>query len=797
MRIFSTILLATALVGCGQLDEGGPAAPTLKSAWADMDTALGVRFDLAQLIANEPAMDYADLLASGAVTATTTWAGTDGLRSTLRHVLLATTRERTERLDDAVVRVQRFKINQDFTPLKLMGEQIETVLPFDFYLGGDVEFARMFEDEQAANAAVPFSLLDYPHNAAAALRLPIGTVVTIPIRGRVSFDVGGQFLTGASTVSRTIAQYVSASAVGTTSASRQGMIVGEGRFSLQIVRLAGERVRVRLTTAEHITAHARLTGHTLAHASYFFLPAAQLDRIRVFRRRLDQLANGVSQVRRAGEHVDALRAFLPQLVRNAFDAFFVNGTLADSARDRIVATVDPVLKAAQGIIDTAAVLDEKVGRHVDAALEATQSFWDQRIEPVSNRLRAMSSRAFNLGGTIQLKDGLSRRLNRLGDFVFDLASEEARIALDHLITGRAIWRGTQAIHSAWGQNLSGLIDFSLAHEMAAHDRGHPNPRVRVLGHAQVDRRRRDQQVMVSGLGLNAGLHARFDDNRVQITDEQGRKTRWLIRSWERGRHRQFKRTVQSESFASGAFTKDDGADLSDGGYWYRWRKTYRPNAPHPMADTIRHVVNDLGPLAMHFGVPDLYHGEFEGTVEADLLVVFSGQALEFLFDASRMTETTLWSTFGEMMSRYERPVFLPYAHAPIRPRHLDEVDGAREACEAIAHRIGGRYCYSLADRIIPALRHAQTSGTAADRLGFFESFYRVPAGGAVLSTRTLGRLLAELVYQNGLSEHVSVQLVIRNDQDDSEAASPTITVGQPTPLALGEATLLDGLIPVQ
>ena len=122
-------------------------------------------------------------------------------------------------------------------------------------------------------------------------------------------------------------------------------------------------------------------------------------------------------------------------------------------------------------------------------------------------------------------------------------------------------------------------------------------------------------------------------------------------------------------------------------------------------------------------------------VSAEFFVAINPHAMAMLFDEAETPDTLLWTVLGEMMSRYERPFSLPYAHAPIRPRALSGIEGAEAACEAIAVRIGGRYCYSFLDRIFPALRTAQATETPESRVEFFESFYRVPAGGSVLSTR--------------------------------------------------------------
>ena len=132
---------------------------------------------------------------------------------------------------------------------------------------------------------------------------------------------------------------------------------------------------------------------------------------------------------------------------------------------------------------------------------------------------------------------------------------------------------------------------------------------------------------------------------------------------------------------------------------------------------------------------------------------------------------------------------------PIRPGQTREKAYIRDGCEAVAERLGGRYCYSFLDRIFPALFAAQESGAAEDRLAFFESFYRVPAGGGALSTRFLVRYLSEIMFAIGQTDGVNFELKVTNLDDDSEAASPLIRVGDDEALALGEATLLEGLFP--
>ena len=93
-------------------------------------------------------------------------------------------------------------------------------------------------------------------------------------------------------------------------------------------------------------------------------------------------------------------------------------------------------------------------------------------------------------------------------------------------------------------------------------------------------------------------------------------------------------------------------------------------------------------------------------VKADLLYVLNGEALERLFDSEQTTDRILWSSLENMMARYQRPISLPYAPAPIRPPETGESEYIHDGCEALAERLGGRYCYSFIDRIFPALKQA-------------------------------------------------------------------------------------------
>ncbi|MGB0648156.1 MAG: hypothetical protein ACPGQS_13315, partial [Bradymonadia bacterium] len=660
-----------------------------------------------------------------------------------------------------------------------------------------VEFARAFGSESAAHSADTFSLLDLPHDAESALALPLGTIVTIPIEANVSVDIGGQFFSQSAHAGHTFSRQLRLSASGSASSVRRGTLIGKGLFRLQVIRLEDQKVRVRLLSGVDGSVNAQLGLSSAAFVQYTFLPAAHVDRVRAFRRVIERGKRLINDIRNIPKRVEALRGVVPNTVRSVIDS--TPFRVSDGAGDQIEAVVngvDEALVQAQRMTSHIDTLDEMVGQRVTEALGQTTSVWDAHVEPVIGRIQRLSSRLYALNQSVRLSDGLSRRLRLMGDYWFDLESEEARIAFERAISGRAVWRAAQAnlLGPEFDLDTDVFADFTLADDLAVSDEYAESPRVKRLALGGSDLSERQFSVAVQGLGMSIGFDGSFARNRVELINESGLRQAFQSRVWERGTRSTFFGSVRSELFASGAFTKADNDELSRGGYWFRWHKLFPNAAARPVADTLAHVLNDLGPVAVREGVAALYQGEYPGTVEAELFVQLNESAMTAVFDPTLATEEQLWHALEQMMSRYEKPATLPFAIAPIRPSELEHITGASAACESVAEVLGGRYCYSFAHRIFPALLNAQMEQTAESRLDFFESFYRVPLGGAMLSTRVLVRYLSELSVVLGVESPFSISLRITNQDDDSLAASPQLIRGDAQALSLRHTTEFMSLV---
>lgn len=791
MRMLLCIIVCGAL-GCQQVGlTDVEERAHFKSQILETDTPIKV--GLVQLRDVLPTASYEDLLARNVVVERGEIGGSVQLDARFRNLLLATAGYRVDQVGSGAVRVQRFKLNQDFVPLRLLGDSVDAILPFKLRAGAEVEFARAFDSESAAHSAPTFSLLDLPHNATSALALPIGTIVTIPVEANVSVDIGGQFFSQAANAGHTFARQLQLSASGSASSVRRGTLVGQGQFRLQVIRLNEQQVRVRLLSGLEGSVNANVAVSTAAFAQYTFLPAAHVDRVRAFRRGIERGRRFIDEIRNIPQRVEALRDVVPNTVQSLIDTTSLPLSEAADARiDSIVNGVDEALLQAERMTSHIDTLDDMVGQRVSELLERTSSAWDGHIEPVIDRIQRLSSRLYALNQSVRLSDGLSRRLRLMGDYWFDLDSEEARIAFDRAISGRAVWRGAQTnlLGPSLDLDTDIFADFTLADDLAESDLYADAPRVKRLALGGSDLSQRQFSVAVQGLGMSLGFDGSFARNRVELIDESGIRQAFQSRVWERGTRSTFFGAVRSELFASGAFTKTDNDEVRRGGYWFRWHKVFPDAAATPVGDALAHVLNDLGPVAINEGVAALYQGEYPGTVRAELFVQLNDSAMTAIFDPARASEGQLWAALEKMMSRYEKPAALPFAIAPIRPGELEHIPGASAACESVAEVLGGRYCYSFAHRIFPALLKAQIEQTAESRLDFFESFYRVPLGGATLSTRVLVRYLAELSIALGVDDPFTISLGITNDSDDSRAASPRLMRGDAKALSLSQSTAL-------
>ena len=771
------------------VSEGAFAAKADGMDWLEGDP---VRIAMAQVRSDLPEVDYWALLHEGDVEVSES-SEPDAMASVVRKGLLLAIARGEREVEEEHLRVWRYRLGADLPPMLVNHDSTRTTIPFKMKAKSTVEFARAFESSHDASFAEALTLMDLPHDAESALALPVGTVVSVPVEGRLSVDVNGRFLNRAASYSPELAPFIKNSVTGTTSGLRQGTVLTEGELLFQVIRLDDARVRLRVSTGASVTGDLNLGLDARALAFYRFVPCAAIDRARAIKTRLDRTHRKLSSLGSVDDRIERLRARVDGKLNPLFllPIPALEGPLSDAAE-----AVDWAFKRALDMASAAESLEEieaAVLKRTERLLKKGIDDWSTYVEPTLQRITQWSSRTYNLNTSVVFNTDAARRVRTLGDYEFDLSDPDARRAFDRAITGRALWMDVKGWFG--GGTIEGmrLSDLTLADDLANNDATSEAPRVIRHATAFGDLRTQHYDVHLSGPWMSLGIDWDHSDHRVALVDHEGARTEWEARAWQYERKTSFFGSHDATTFASGAFIELGEEDLLGGGYWFSWSKRHAAKAYNPVARSLGEFVNLLGPVAINAGIPALYDGEHEGRITANLDVLFSGEAMDSLFDPLLTDDALLWRVFGEVAETFDNRDELPLIIDPIRPLGLEEIEGAMEACEKVAYHFGGWYCAYFADTFLPALREAQASGDPSARLNFLERFYEKGWFGKPVGSRLLVRYLASLMAAIGLSDEISIRADVRNSQDDSLSASPTLERGSAEALTLIETMSVEGL----
>ena len=796
-RPFYTILitLVACTLGCEQLGE-------VNERWRDVEKRRGsgatygegVRLALADVQDESAPADYRRLLSEGVIRESSIGQSVD-LSGELRKGLLASAKGRADRLGDGVVQVYTYEIDGGLPRMKLEVGDFQYQLPFALSADSTVEIARIFPSVSEARRARPISVLNIPHDTASALALPPNTVISVPIKGKLSLHVGGRFLNKAASVSRTFLKYLSASAYGSYSGVSQGTLVGEGHYRLQFIRLDGSRIRVRALSGANVSGGGSLGFNAKAGAKYTFTPASVLQRARSIRRHLETAGRHLETLRKLPERLALLRGDLPGSLDRLLEDHpeLLEAQQQDPVRASTEGINDPAMDLAASANARLDQLDEQVFSRAEQELERVTDAWDTHVDPALKRIKKLSSHALNVKASTKLDGEFARHLRTVADFEYDLSDPDAALAFERAVSGRTVWRGAVSLLQGQGIREGGLADFTLSDTLATEQSGRASPAV--VRHALASSDFRESQLNLSfdGLWVKAGVGWQDRSNEVRVVDSNGFETSWRARAWQHSRQVSGWGGRESESISSGSFTRASSQDILDGGYWFGWRRSFPKSMSGPVFDSVRTALNTLGPLALEVGIHGMFHGEHDGEVSADLAVLFNGEALAALFDFEETPETVLWEVLAETVDTFDNRNILPTLPYPFRSEIVGQVEGAQEACDLVAQRLGTFYCNYFADDFIPALRDAQIDFSPEVRLDFFEKFYKAGPFGTGGGSRFLVRYISALIHRLGGDEGVSVRFEIRNQGNPSEAASPSLVSGDPVDLTLLESTTPVGL----
>jgi hypothetical protein len=688
-------------------------------------------------------------------------------------------------LNSAALRRETISVNSSLSNSRVVQAGMALNLSGQLTAGAKIEIVRNFKDSSAAAHALPFNVMQLPFGAENALALSEGTYVSVPISGTVALNVNGAFLARNGSFDKRLFEFLRAGGSGTLSGSMQGALLANGRWRMQILRLAGNKVRVRVVEEDHAGGEGSVAVSGQSVTTFTYVPLGVAARAFDLSTRL--INNARTQIGKVSDVQRFLKVpvlSLPQPIQRAKDEASTLPTFDDETGRKIdegIRLTDRAVDMArQGSQALQSAIDNAVGNQLQKAIAQANA----KVDAVDGFLQRITNFTYNADAAFQMSGEFSRQHRFIADYVFDLSTQEAKLAYDHAVSGRSIWLGAKPNGTNWGSTLA---NFTVAERIAAEDTGLPSPRIlrNVLGEGT--KRSRAISVRFSGLMASTGFSESWRNNSVWARDASGATESWRAALWQFERNVNVVRNNESEQLGSGILAPaESGSGQSDlGTYWFAWKRRLASAKPTGMQTLFSEVMNYVGPVGFAYGIPKLFKGEFDGDKEGTLLVLFSREGTRGLFDAAKVSDDLLWKALGNVANTFDNTFGLPYNTFGGLPSQYSGSVAAKAACEVVSKNWGGGYCSFFGNEFLPKFIAARQNPDQWQRMKVFESFYTKGFLANKIGARLLVRYLIEvatLAYGKEAPKAITLQFAIRNAQDSSAYASPSFTSGTPSEL---------------
>lgn len=787
MRIGTALVLpslsAVMVVGTGcQTKRHANGGHTNDLSQAD---GSGVQMALRSLSGSQfPEVDFATFMGKGVLgSPTIDQSGT--LPGRLFETFAPTMRIQIYPLDTSALRRETIEVNSSFSSSRVVQAGKTLNLSPQLTVGAKIEVVRNFKDSSAAAHALPFNVMQLPFGADNAMALSEGTYVGVPVDGTIALNVNGSFLAKNGSFDKRLFEFLKAGGSGTLSGAMQGALLANGRWRMQILRLAGNKVRVRVVEEDNAGGSGGVSVSAGSATTFTYVPLGAMARaFDLSQRVINNARSGIGRVSDLQRYLQVPVLSLPQPLQRAKEIAAILPTFDDESARRIdegIRQTDRVVDLArQGSQSLQSAIDNAVGNQIQSALAQANA----RVDAVDGFLQRITNFTYSADAAFQLNGEFARQHRFVADYVFDLSTPEAKLAYEHAVSGRSLWLGAKPGGMKWGASLA---NFTVAERLAAEDTGLPDPRVlrNVLGEGT--KRSRALSVRFSGLMASTGFSERWRDNSVWARDASGATESWRAALWTFERNLNAVRNSESEQLGSGILAPaENGSGQSElGTYWFAWKRRLSSVKPTGMQTLFSEVMNYVGPVGFAFGLPKLYKGEFEGDKEGTLLVLFSREGTRGLFDAAKVSDDLLWKALGNVSNSFDNTFGLPFNTFGGLPSQYSGSAAARAACDVVSKNWGAGYCSFFGNEFLPKFVSARQNPDQWQRMKIFESFYTKGFLVNKIGARLLVRYLVEvatLAYGKDAAKAITVQFAIRNAQDSSAYASPSFTSGTPSEL---------------
>ena len=689
----------------------------------------------------------------------------EGLKGTFQVRRLVSRGERgVLRQDRFIARgaVEAKKLAQDLS----LGARAQSLLPFNLKAGAEVSFSRMFDHEDQATRAPLLTPLHLPFDRARALALPEGTVVQIPVEAQVSLNLSGQHLSRSWGRFDELSGLLKSSAAGYTSAATQGVLLARGTLAITVTRHADDRVRVRIQGYRRRNADVNTIVNATAYQKFTLFPAATVDRIRSIREQLVKWGKRPSDhLRTWSDRLATLKRRLPALLRPLLDESRVESypeqlrAALEYAEERL----DPALE----ILERGEADLESASAWIAEKVDATLGRVDRRLNPLFERAKRHSERAFNASISMRLSAGVNDQAGVLGDYLINLSHETGALAFESLLSGRARWEGLDLEDPG----SLGLIDLTLIDGLVAEGHEH----VRCLRRAELESSERRLSMSVDSPVSAWHFSDQSQNHELDITIE-GRRELWEAKQWRFAQGLRALVYTQNETLVSGQLARKDlyedvsGAIAQDDGawvYWMSWSKQWPMSASTPVHEAFAEALNLSGSVGISRGLAQHFFDNAPGALSAQLTLVFHQALLDEIFE--RVDPDLIWTAAALTAERFDNRFGLPFLPA-LRTPELS-MSGAR-ACEVIAFHWGRRYCGLIQDEIIDPLLDLRASEQPLHerhqaQREWLASLYRKRLLLNPIGARVIVRLLCEVAALMERADEVGLRFRLQHPQSPS------------------------------
>lgn len=632
----------------------------------------------------------------------------------------------------------RYQLKSGLAPFQIGQEDNGLQFPLQLSAQGEVIIVTTHKDLSTARLAGSLNPKDWPLNAKKALALPSYTYVALPVKAAIATETNGSFLSKAWSISQKLRSFVSLSQAASLSATARGALSAEAHWLLEITKLAGTEVRVRLQRHRALEASLAAEAGAGALGDYRFVPYDRIERLLDIKQRyMERYDSTVQKITNLSDKLTKLDLVLPAKLAKVES--WVNAKQRPELTEvfyQLKDKGDDLLGLLNFANDTVQAIENRIDTAITARVKEFEKNIDQVIEPVDEKLQRLSRRSLAASASIALESSFSNQVTHENDYIFDLNDKSAQYAFDQAVSGRALWLSK---HDDLLKPQTPMLNFIIADRLA--DSGsNAVQRVATLASKSTSK---GLGLRVSGLGAKTGFSETWRDHEVSVKLPSGASENWYSSIWSFDRNQSFLGQQSRENLSSGYLIS--GADTGTvGSYWFSLKSINKERVEAQTA--LGNSLNLLGSVGIGAGVHRLFFDDERNVDGFELLVALKPSGVNLIFDSAKVTDKVMWQTLQRVAETFDNQFGLPYNQIGARPAITQSLPEAEQACDVVAKEWGVAYCGFFANKVFERIKALRGATNSVTRMEAFSDFYEAGFLTNKIGARLLLRYLMELIY---------------------------------------------------